>query len=152
MAKAFDVDTRDLTKLAEKYKQAQPKVQRLAQAFLYDTATSQSKAIAARAPGQRLPQLIQPYARGWQTGVSIAPTKPKDLVRYIRGGTRKHPIFGHPLLAFMWRGRQRFFAHVMHPGTKANDFVKKGVKDFEPTFKKMKQELVLKLKRAMLSS
>lgn len=64
----------------------------------------------------------------WATGWDIFSNAPHTL--FVIKGTRPHPIVGNPLLAFFWpkMGRNVVFRHVMHPGTKANDFLSRALR------------------------
>lgn len=64
----------------------------------------------------------------WSTGYDVTSNAP--YTRYVIKGTRPHPIVGNPLLAFFWPkvGRNVVFRHVMHPGTKPNDFLSRALR------------------------
>lgn len=64
----------------------------------------------------------------WATGYDVTSNAPYTL--YVIKGTRPHPIVGNPLLAFFWPkvGRNVVFRHVMHPGTKGNDFLSRALR------------------------
>lgn len=152
MAKPFKMETRGFTELKATFKGAPPKVKKVGQAFLYDVATVQSQYIAQQAPG-RFKNLVQPYANGWTTGVSIGATKPRDLLQWILKGTRPHPIFARHSwpLGFMWHGAKVHFWSVNHPGTQPNDFVTRGIEKYDPILRKKYAELAAQVKRAILS-
>lgn len=64
----------------------------------------------------------------WATGYDVISNAAYTL--FVIKGTRPHPIVGNPLLAFFWpkMGRNVVFRHVMHPGTKANDFLTRALR------------------------
>lgn len=64
----------------------------------------------------------------WSTGYDVVSNAPYSL--FVIKGTRPHHIVGNPLLAFFWPqlGRNVVFRSVMHPGTKANDFLSRALR------------------------
>lgn len=66
----------------------------------------------------------------YQTGYDVTSTAPYSI--YVIKGTRPHriPLSGNTLLAFFWPkvGTGVVFAHVNHPGTKANNFLSRALR------------------------
>lgn len=64
----------------------------------------------------------------WATGYDVTSNAPYSI--FVIKGTRPHPIVGNPLLAFFWPkvGANVVFRHVMHPGTKPNDFLTRALR------------------------
>lgn len=64
----------------------------------------------------------------WSSGWDVISNAAYTL--FVIKGTRPHPIVGNPLLAFFWpkAGGNVVFRHVMHPGTKANDFLSRALR------------------------
>lgn len=61
-----------------------------------------------------------------------------DMVSYLYWhGTREHPIVAirKRALTFFWRGYQRFFRSVLHPGTRPHPFIEEAGERVEPFLK-----------------
>ena len=113
------------------------RVQDVVRGWTKDVAKDEAKYIRYAAPSKtgRFRSTIEPYARATVVGVEFKPY-PRlgyKLVGWIREGTPPHIIRARraKALHFIWKGKERFFRLVHHPGTKPNDFVLKGARKFE---------------------
>lgn len=138
MASSWRIETRGFKELQATFKNAPRKIQDVGRAWAKDVAADEVKYIRKAAPSKtgRFRQTIQPYSRAFVIGVTIGnyPKLGARLAKWIISGTRAHPIVARraKALRFMWKGKLRFFKSVWHPGTKPNDFIRKGAQKFQP--------------------
>ena len=138
MASSWHIETRGFKELQATFRDAPRKVQDIGRAWAKDVAADEVKYIRKAAPHKtgRFQQTIQPYARAFVVGVTIGayPRLGTRLAKWIIQGTRAHAIVARRAnaLRFVWKGKLRFFTSVWHPGTKPNDFIRKGAQKFNP--------------------
>lgn len=127
MASDWKIDVRGFKELKKSFADAPRKLKDVERAWLKDVAAEQAKGIAKAAPKKTgaLRNSIRPYSRDFVAGVQFQP----DLKyrKFVIEGTRPHIIRAKgKALHFIWKGKERFYKAVHHPGTKANDFVREG--------------------------
>lgn len=136
-----------MRELQASFRDAPRKIQNLGRQWAHDVATDEVKYIRRAAPSKtgKFRRTIQPYSRAFVIGVKFdnygrLGTK---LARWIIGGTRPHIIRARRVqaLRFVVRGRVRFARWVRHPGTRANDFIRRGAKAFDPRVQYWLREL-----------
>jgi hypothetical protein len=61
----------------------------------------------------------------------VADPGPRLLPDWLEHGTRAHPIYGKPFLAFDWEklGKHVVFRSVQHPGTQAYQFMARSLEE-----------------------
>lgn len=133
----WKIQTRGFKEFEKTFRDAPRRIADLGRQWAKDVAADEVKYIRKEAPKRtgRLRLTIEPYSRAWLIGVTFKPY-PKlglKLVGWIVEGTRPHVITARwaKALHFVWRGKERFFVSVHHPGTKANDFITRGANKFQ---------------------
>lgn len=135
--KGWSITTRGFRELTATFKNAPRAIQEIRKEWTFDVSSDEAILIRQEAPKRTglFASLIQPYSRGLDAGIRFLPY-PKlgtKLAKWIIKGTRAHWIVAKRkgALHFVWKGKARFFARVHHPGTRANDFVKRGAARFD---------------------
>ena len=133
------METRGFLELRDAFKDAPRKIQDIGRDWTRDVAIDEANLIRAQAPSRtgRFRKTIKPYARNFVAGVEFAdyPKLGQKLRKWIIGGTKPHIIRAKraKALHFYWArvGRWVSFKRVRHPGTKPNDFIGRGVREFD---------------------
>ena len=139
MAGSWKMETRGFLELRDAFKDAPRKIQDIGRDWTRDVAIDEANLIRAQAPSRtgRFRKTIKPYARNFVAGVEFAdyPKLGQKLRKWIIGGTKPHIIRARraKALHFYWArvGRWVSFKRVRHPGTKPNDFIGRGVREFD---------------------
>jgi hypothetical protein len=151
------MEVRGFRELQASFRDAPRKIQNLGRQWAKDVAADEVKYVRKAAPGKtgKFRRTIQPYSRAFVIGVKFEPYDKLGLKlkKWIIEGTPPHIIRAKyaKVLRFFWGRRHHWymFKSVHHPGTKPNDFVKRGADKFQPRVQYWLRELESRIVKAM---
>ena len=139
MAGSWKMETRGFLELRDAFKTAPRKIQDIGREWTKQVAADETKLIRSLAPARtgKFKRTIVPYARNFVAGVEFLnyPKLGQKLRHWIVEGTKPHIIRAKraKALRFPWVRMQRwgYFKKVRHPGTRPDDFIGEGIREFD---------------------